>query len=76
MFLLLLVGCIEKYMYLLWLYIDEQDYSWIKNGMIFPFVEHVDRYLTVDGLICYVYVVVELDFQRTLFRSDFRGRLI
>lgn len=26
---------------------SEQDYAWIKSGMIFPFVDYVDRYLIV-----------------------------
>lgn len=25
--------------------VDDQDYAWIKHGMIFPFVDYVDRYL-------------------------------
>lgn len=25
----------------------EQDYAWIRRGMLFPFQEHVDRFVTV-----------------------------
>ena len=30
---------------------DEQDYAWIKRGMIFSFIDHVDR-CVIDRSFC------------------------
>lgn len=52
----------------------EQDYAWIRRGMLFPFLEHVDRFVTV----IYVSVVLVFCIVRvceTLLRLGFRDRL-
>lgn len=34
---------------------DEQDYAWVKQGMIFPFIDNVDR-CVIDSFVVLVFV--------------------
>lgn len=27
----------------------EQDYAWVKRGMIFPFMDYIDRYVIIGS---------------------------
>lgn len=38
-------------------YFDEQDYAWVKRGMIFPFVDYVDRCVLLAFARCKVIIL-------------------